>query len=757
MAFSWSHRGLIKAQAILDVGKLSNYKRIIGILLSEDGDPGQQDPEARSGRLVTVKSSNIGSNWGCVFDASNTCAIGVLTIPQERQQLCPSHCSQGLPVQDRLASSSLRNHQLARILPVSTLSLLLLLLFLLRVHSVRLISKDQVRWSPDRVAMRLLRLSRDEEPQLVQFDHDDIPPYTILSHTWIAREEVTYRELQNVTDEVRAKSGFKKILACGEKTLALGYHYTWVDTCCIDQSSSAELSEAINSMFRWYADSEVCLVHLADFDGVDMSEVTGDNRWFTRGWTLQELVAPKHVTFHSATWHVLGDITQQSVIDKVVSITNINPFVLGGSRHEKMLEDVNVSKKMSWVAHRTTTRPEDIAYCLLGLFDVSMPPLHGEGRDKAFLRLQQEIVKNSDDTSIFQWQCDPSQKRRPWPGVLASGPECFPKEPRVGPVASFARSMAYPDTPYYMTNQGITWDALIFPFEAFDFDEDASLATIREQEGPFYSKYLFALPLLNADHIQRAPGWLWLSFILIRRVSKFAAVFIRAYPDMTFGVRRAFFLSGFARELITLHQDRSIRGDSICVPPLGFVITKALFDPKKQARKPLDWDITRSWTFDCAGKREHDRAMVMWEQDYEPSKQLTKKNFALFCLFHVEALQQKEPPVEASEGSETPPATMNHSFVLGLDPTDGPGWLTSWRVDSNLAETLAECKDAQELESKLPEKPLSRTTSIMHIHTFDLPRQDGGKMLEVRYRWRTYLYLGSPVINVHMSFAKEDD
>ena len=168
----------------------------------------------------------------------------------------------------------------------------------------------------------------------------------------------------------------------------------------IDKSSSAELSEAINSMFKWYQEAEVCYAYLQDVcddSGSSTSMEVLNARWFTRGWTLQELIAPKKVEFYDRNWVPLG--TKHSLASVITIVTNIPKEVL---KDTALLYSTSIAARMSWAARRCCTRPEDIAYCLLGLFGVNMPLLYGEG-SRSFLRLQEEIIKISDDQSIFAW------------------------------------------------------------------------------------------------------------------------------------------------------------------------------------------------------------------------------------------------------------------------------------------------------------------------------------------------------------------
>ncbi|OCK96314.1 HET-domain-containing protein, partial [Cenococcum geophilum 1.58] len=242
-----------------------------------------------------------------------------------------------------------------------------------------------------------MRLLNSRTLQLEEFIGDaNVPPYAILSHTW-GEEEVTLRDMISTAGSLKEKKGFKKIQNCCSQALADGLHWAWVDTCCIDKTSSAELSEAINSMFRWYSRSKVCYAYLTDvpYDGFDDS--LPKSRWFTRGWTLQELLAPSSVVYYSAEWTRIGD--NEDLISVLRNVTRIDEGILSRT---KGLDWISVAEKMSWAATRETTRVEDMAYCLLGIFDVNMPLLYGEG-ERAFQRLQEEILRNSQDQSLFAW------------------------------------------------------------------------------------------------------------------------------------------------------------------------------------------------------------------------------------------------------------------------------------------------------------------------------------------------------------------
>jgi len=233
-----------------------------------------------------------------------------------------------------------------------------------------------------------------ESMKLVLFQGEP-PPYAILSHTW-GKHELSFQDFEKGWSNAESNSGTEKIKHTCEQTLADRLHYVWIDTCCIDKSSSAELSEAINSMYRWYQEARVCYAYLVDVEKEHFAQQFPRSRWFTRGWTLQELIAPQSVIFYDSRWIPLG--SKEDLIEDLVPITGIDK----GSLQGEDLEKASVAQRMSWAAKRETTRIEDRAYSLLGIFDVNMPMLYGEGK-KAFLRLQEEIMKISDDQSLFSW------------------------------------------------------------------------------------------------------------------------------------------------------------------------------------------------------------------------------------------------------------------------------------------------------------------------------------------------------------------
>jgi ankyrin repeat protein len=259
--------------------------------------------------------------------------------------------------------------------------------------------------------MYLLRFGDDDHFSLVEYVGSSIPRYAILSHTWGSdHEEVSFQEIKG--GKGKGKAGYRKIRFCGERAASDGLQHFWVDTCCIDKSSSAELHEAINSMFCWYQNAERCYVYLSDvLDGISSRDnepsrsckpAFRQSRWFTRGWTLQELIAPPSVEFFSKEGTWLGN--KQSFEQTLHEITGIALNALQGHS----LSRFSKNERLAWAAGRQTKREEDAAYCLLGIFGVFMPLIYGEGRKNALARLEEQIEKSSKDPLL---SLDEEQRR----------------------------------------------------------------------------------------------------------------------------------------------------------------------------------------------------------------------------------------------------------------------------------------------------------------------------------------------------------
>jgi hypothetical protein len=328
-----------------------------------------------------------------------------------------------------------------------------------------------------------MRLLHTRTLELSEFLENATPAYAILSHTW-EKEEVSFKDMQG--PNAKKKAGYAKVQKCCEQAARDGYEYVWIDTCCIDKSSSAELSEAINSMYVWYKNAKTCYAYLADLDTKgwfgwlsEAPESFKKSRWFTRGWTLQELIAPARLEFFDKYWSPFGTkADRHSVLSE---ITGIDELTLIGGRE---LREVSIAKRMSWASKRVTTRVEDIAYCLIGIFGVNLPLLYGEG-ERAFIRLQEEIMRSSDDQSLFAWgftdqeskvlheadekilyvsdyEKKPEPQRSTLRGFLARSPAAFEKSGNVVPYRNWDVSM-----PYSMTNQGLRLELPVVQHEGF--------------------------------------------------------------------------------------------------------------------------------------------------------------------------------------------------------------------------------------------------------------------------------------------------
>lgn len=237
----------------------------------------------------------------------------------------------------------------------------------------------------------LTRHGPDQRLSFKVFDEASAPPCAILSHMWHEDEEqeVAFRDFQNSRHIL--KTGWIKVISCIDQAKHDGLRYIWVDSCCIDRSSSSELSEAINSMFRWYSDADRCYAYLADVEhDTNWRESFKRSRWFTRGWTLQELLAPRAVHFFTMDWQAIGD--KASLADTISQMTGICVRVL---RCEASILDYSVDDRRAWATGRETKRLEDQVYCLLGILDVSMPVVYGEGEAKARQRLDDQLWRRS--------------------------------------------------------------------------------------------------------------------------------------------------------------------------------------------------------------------------------------------------------------------------------------------------------------------------------------------------------------------------
>ena len=336
-----------------------------------------------------------------------------------------------------------------------------------------------------------MRLLHTTDLRLQEFFDAQIPNYAILSHRW-EEDEVSYQDW--LDGKKQSGKGYHKIIACCRVAAEAGHDWVWIDTCCIDRKSSAELSEAINSMFIWYRKSKVCFAYLSDVP--DISETSGisehlayfrSSLWFTRGWTLQELLAPRNLIFLNKIWRPVRSESQDdghrnSLFRDISATTGIEigsilNFVPENERAQTPMWTAPPSTAMimSWAAKRETSRTEDKSYCLLGLFSINMALLYGEG-NAAFKRLQMEIIAKSTDETIFVW--DFPDAISPYKSsMLASSPAAF---------ADAYNTWEDHSTPfrghYSVTNRGLLMRVL-----TFQLDEDIY------ENGKYMKRFCFAL------------------------------------------------------------------------------------------------------------------------------------------------------------------------------------------------------------------------------------------------------------------------
>ncbi|KAI1389579.1 HET-domain-containing protein [Hypoxylon trugodes] len=379
-----------------------------------------------------------------------------------------------------------------------------------------------------------MRLLQVHTRKLEEFNGNAIPPYAILSHTW-GKHEVTFRDVSK--SYYKNRKFCMKLEGCCRQAAKDGFHYVWIDTCCIDKSSSAELSEGINSMFQWYKKSTVCYVYLADVSAEDDPFNTPsefrNSRWFTRGWTLQEILAPTELVFFDRVWNEIevdriSRSPSPSRIDRNINALQ-NQQYFNSPALLRLLSDItNIPKRaldtgdfsqfcaaarLAWAAHRETKRVEDRAYSLFGILEVNMPLIYGEG-EKAFIRLQEEVIKSRDDDSLLAWGyrsipgAHPGISRN---GVLAQSPSEFSQchsfqileSEETGPDVPLATSHSA------MTNIGLQTS---IPIRSIDTKNGIYIAILRcLVPGIYGSRSHLAVPLVRTkggseNHFSRAPG-----------------------------------------------------------------------------------------------------------------------------------------------------------------------------------------------------------------------------------------------------------
>ena len=358
----------------------------------------------------------------------------------------------------------------------------------------------------------------------------------------------------------KRKTGYVKIQQCAKLAVADDFEYVWVDTCCINKSSSAELSEAINSMYRWYQNAGRCYAYLTDVPNDSgpqkVQSAMRASRWFTRGWTLQELIAPKHLVFYATDWTELD--TKSTWKHLIFEITGVDVKVLDGAEPGT----ISVARRMSWASRRRTTRIEDLAYCLLGLFDVNMPMLYGEGI-KAFLRLQEEIMKTSDDHSLFAWTAS-EDSGTIYRGLLAESPAEFANSGAFVPIRTWAET-----SPYSMTNKGLHISLPLAPLS-------------RHKENNIYLAGLDCKTYSGARNVETQTQLGWRCWIYMRELAPGTGQFARCWSEHIK-------LKPLKFEVESVPQSVQVRQKTVLPEPddraltHGFLITNAEYNP--------DWRI----------------------------------------------------------------------------------------------------------------------------------------------------------------------
>ncbi|KAI6155055.1 heterokaryon incompatibility protein-domain-containing protein, partial [Pisolithus tinctorius] len=238
--------------------------------------------------------------------------------------------------------------------------------------------------------------------RLIQANVSEYFLYITLSHCW-GEGEPLLRDIEGrVIYDMPVRAGFRKLQAFCAVARELDYLWAWSDTCCIDKHSSAELQETIASMFAWYRHSALTIVYLSD---ISETGSLGNSEWFRRGWTLQELLAPQTVLFYTQNWSLYKDLTPSNhktdvaVLEELERVTGIETRFL--TNFSPGLDDAR--SRLQWAALRHTTRPEDIAYSLFGIFNLHLPVLYGEPAENALGRLLSEIISQSGDISVLDW------------------------------------------------------------------------------------------------------------------------------------------------------------------------------------------------------------------------------------------------------------------------------------------------------------------------------------------------------------------
>ncbi|KAG1892775.1 heterokaryon incompatibility protein-domain-containing protein [Suillus subluteus] len=265
---------------------------------------------------------------------------------------------------------------------------------LIRLSDMTFVGRDDVR--------KHFRSSVPQTNSFGIYKASRLVKYAILSHRWLDSGEPTYEEMK--AGSLAAGPGYEKLKNFCRAARQYNVEFAWSDTCCINKSSSTELDESIRSMFRWYRNSEICVVHLAK--STTIKDILLDE-WTERGWTLQELLAPFYIKFFNKYWTPMTNDSNDKRKEATTEILQTLEKATGVPHHEIYWQfnpgPSKVDERMAWAARRKTTRVEDVAYSLMGIFDVSLQIAYGEGGDRAFCRLIEAIMQ-AGDPSVLNWK-----------------------------------------------------------------------------------------------------------------------------------------------------------------------------------------------------------------------------------------------------------------------------------------------------------------------------------------------------------------
>ncbi|KAH6892533.1 hypothetical protein B0T10DRAFT_438408 [Thelonectria olida] len=447
--------------------------------------------------------------------------------------------------------------------------------------------------------MRLLSTSK---VHVVEVHGVNTPAYAILSHTW-SDEEILLQDVHSsdaygsqwseITSETfktlgsSNEKGLSKMLKSTDLAARNGYRHIWIDTCCIDKTSSAELSEAINSMYRWYVEADICYAYLADVASAGTEDPFARNstfrqsRWFNRGWTLQELIASRQVEFYAHDWSYLGSKNGEIEFTRLLNeITGIQLDVLTG---EMSPQDMSIASRMHWAADRQTTRVEDVAYCLLGIFDVNMPLLYGEGK-RSFIRLQEAILSREEDQSLFAWHSESltvDEEDQTWQvdsssglsGLLADSPDKFWDDSDI----EMTMPLTLTGSPPTVSSKGLGVDFLLLPCEDNQLGKEADFRVV-----------------LNCERIKN--GQRESPVIYLKRIWGLGDQFARVRSDLrTFVPPNISLLEGGTDERVFVKQDPS--SDIRIIRVLSAKNAPQLQLPRDLGGHQLkgDWKIKDAW------------------------------------------------------------------------------------------------------------------------------------------------------------------